>query len=83
MLFLYLLSREDYAIVSASALRASGFPFEVYELNAGLASALLTENAERRLLQGEDVFEGVPRDPAHVFSSDRAEGFYRYVFSDG
>lgn len=49
-----------------AALKAVGLPHRSYELNAALERALETGDAERRWLQGEDVFAGLPTDPTRT-----------------
>ncbi|MGZ6014880.1 MAG: YkgJ family cysteine cluster protein [Phenylobacterium sp.] len=47
-----------------AALRAAGLPNGHYDLAEGLLRALNTADAERRWLEGEDVFEGLAVDHA-------------------
>lgn len=49
-----------------AALKGVGLPHRSYELNAALERALATEDAERRWLAGEDIFEGIPTDPTRT-----------------
>jgi hypothetical protein len=47
-----------------AALRMAGLPDISYELNHAVAVALTTDDAERRWLAGESIFEAVAPDPA-------------------
>jgi Fe-S-cluster containining protein len=54
---------QDCKLALFAALKALGLPHRSYELNAALARALETEDAEKRWLAGEDIFDGLPVDP--------------------
>ncbi len=56
-------SAQDCKLALFAALKAMGLPHRSYELNAALARALDTEDAEKRWLAGEDIFAGLPVDP--------------------
>ncbi len=57
-------SRAAYATALHAALAQLAFDNSSYEFNAALVRVLDTPDAERRWLAGEDIFAGVPREPA-------------------
>jgi Fe-S-cluster containining protein len=59
----FALQRTGYLMALRGAFLQAGLRLETYELNEGLATALTIEDAERRWLQGEDVFAGIQQDP--------------------
>jgi hypothetical protein len=59
-----MLLKDRHAYCLIAALQASGLPTRVYELNHALWIAATSDEAERRWLAGEDVFEGVDWDEA-------------------
>ncbi len=67
----YLKAKSAYAVALAIALKRSHLPHEGYELNAAVVRALVTENAERVWLGGQDIFADVMRDPVDVLASSR------------
>jgi hypothetical protein len=56
----------DCKLALFAALKAHRLPHRSYELNAALERALDTKDAEQKWLAGEDIFEGVPRDPTRT-----------------
>jgi Fe-S-cluster containining protein len=79
---MYVVSRNSFAIAMAAGLRKAGLPDHAYELNAALARALETEDAERRWLAGEDIFSDVRRDPEGALSDPQAQHLYQHAFTD-
>ena len=69
-----------YSLAMAAALRRAGLAHHAYEFNAALVRAIDTENAERTWLSGEDIFSGVMREPADIFSEPRAQQIYEHAF---
>ncbi|MDX1484634.1 MAG: hypothetical protein R3229_09145 [Alphaproteobacteria bacterium] len=56
----------DSKLALFAALKAMGLPHRSYELNAALERALESDDAERRWLEGEDLFQGLPVDPTRT-----------------
>lgn len=51
-------------VVLLGAMRGAGLPTFAYELSAALAVALAIPDSEQRWLDGEDIFNDIPRAPA-------------------
>ena len=64
--YVYLMSRTGYTLAMVAALEKAGLPSNSYELNSALAKALETPDAERRWLSGEDIFDGIHKDPGKI-----------------
>lgn len=60
----YLNLGAGYSVALAGALKRAGYAPWAYELNAGLHAVTARADAEAAWLAGEDVFAGVPVDPA-------------------
>ena len=74
----FLAERAAYAIAMKGAFRRTGLPTAAYELNSALTIALLTPDAERRWLQGEDIFLDVQQDP-HGDPFDQPHNLHLYL----
>ena len=70
----YLAHTRNSRVPLIAALRLSGLDARTYELSAGLARALETENAETRWLAGENVFAGVAQGAPEVAPAEQAIG---------
>jgi len=57
-------SRTAYATALYAALSQAALDTMAYEFNAALVRVFDTPDAEQRWLAGEDIFAGVPREPA-------------------
>jgi hypothetical protein len=76
----HLRGRGTYAVALACALRRAAFPHAAYELNAALTRALERQDAEAAWLAGDDVFEGVLREPADPFQQPQVMAIYQHAF---
>lgn len=76
----HLTARGVYEVAVVIALRHAELPHHYYELNAALARALERQDAERAWLAGEDIFEGVLRDPNDAFANPTVGRLYKHAF---
>ena len=77
---MYLIGRAAYAMTLSAGLKHAGLSYHAYEFNAALYCALTTDNAERRWLDGEDIFGGIHRDPQDVLQHEQAQFLYQAAF---
>ncbi len=75
-------SRAVYEIAMTIALIHAALPHRYYEFNAGLARALMREDAESAWLAGEDVFQGVRLDPSDAIQNRNTQMMYQHAFGE-
>jgi Fe-S-cluster containining protein len=73
-------ARGSYVFALSLALRNAGFSHHFYEFNAALARALERADCERAWLSGEDIFDGLPRDPTDILGHAQAPYLFRQAF---
>jgi Fe-S-cluster containining protein len=79
----FLLQRVAYAIALRGAFKRAGLPLISYELNEALEIALTAPDAERRWLEGEDLFADVQRDPnGDPLDQAGNRQLYEYAFAE-
>lgn len=78
----YVFGRAAFSVALKAGLRKAELSDHSYEFNAALARALEIEDAERRWLNGEDIFRDVRRDPEDGLEHPQAQELYRQAFTD-
>lgn len=64
-----------YTLALTVALHRAGLDHRAYEYTGALLRACRTTDAERRWLDGEDIFAGVPRSPGDLMASAETKAF--------
>ena len=77
---MYVTGRAAYAMTLSAGLKHASLSYRAYEFNAALYRALTTDNAERRWLDGEDIFHGIHQDPQDVLQHEQAQFLYHAAF---
>ncbi|MFO1183671.1 MAG: YkgJ family cysteine cluster protein [Bauldia sp.] len=71
----------DYALAVAAALKHAGLNHRTLELMGGMARVLVTDNAEARWLDGEDIFAGLQTGPHDTLADPHHDALYRAAFA--